>query len=56
MDYKRFMRTVAGYLVRDSGVSINATEKQQRIDTFVDDVFLVESTLANVSTGWRCEW
>ncbi|XP_048241765.1 endothelin-converting enzyme 1-like [Haliotis rufescens] len=51
VDYKRFMRTVAGYLVRDSGVSINATEKQQRIDTFVDDVFLVESTLANITSS-----
>ncbi|XP_067655795.1 endothelin-converting enzyme 1-like [Haliotis asinina] len=51
VDYKHFMRTVAGFLIRDSEVNITASEKTERLDTFVEDVYLVESTLANITSN-----
>ncbi|KAK7098413.1 hypothetical protein V1264_002714 [Littorina saxatilis] len=45
-DYKKFMRTVGGYLLRDAKLNITAAEKNYRLETFVNDAFMVESQLA----------
>ena len=46
-DYKTFIRTVAKLLARDSGVN-NDNSLTNRIEVFVDDVFKVESKIAQV--------
>ncbi|KAJ8298578.1 hypothetical protein KUTeg_022638 [Tegillarca granosa] len=48
-DLKMYMRRVATFLVRDSNITIANNTEQQRIETFVNDTFEVESRLANIT-------
>ncbi|XP_041367545.1 endothelin-converting enzyme homolog [Gigantopelta aegis] len=46
--YKKFIKKVAGFLIRDSG--LNVTNQSERIQTFLEDVFYVEQELANITS------
>lgn len=48
-DYKKFMRTVAQLLARDSGLTLDPNVLSNKIETFVSDAYDVEFQLANVS-------
>ena len=43
------MRTVAQYLARDSGLQLDPSVRDNKIETFVNDAYDVEFQLANVS-------
>ena len=48
-DYKKFMRTVAQLLARDSGLQLDPSVRDNKIETFVNDAYDIEFQLANVS-------
>ena len=42
------MRTLAGLVLRDANVTLNASDKNQRIEQFVTDAYGQEAKLAKV--------
>ena len=42
------MRTMAGLLLRDANVTLNSSEKDRRIEQFVNDAYGQEEKLAKV--------
>lgn len=52
-DLQKLMRTVATLLCRDFNLTLGDASLQQRIDTFVNDVFTFERDLANVCETHR---
>ncbi|CAH1786412.1 unnamed protein product [Owenia fusiformis] len=47
--YMTYMRTVAGYLVRDSNTTLDFATQETRVNRFVRDVMEVEGKLANIT-------
>ena len=55
-DYKKFMRTVAQLLARDSGLQLDPSVRDNKIETFVNDAYDIEFQLANVSGSVYEKW
>ncbi|XP_041365958.1 endothelin-converting enzyme 1-like isoform X2 [Gigantopelta aegis] len=49
LDYKKFMRTVANLLIRDSGVKMDSSEKVERVNQFVNDTWSVETKIVRLA-------
>ncbi|KAK3102558.1 hypothetical protein FSP39_012180 [Pinctada imbricata] len=48
-DLKKYMRTTARYLVRDSNITMDNSTMTERIETFINDAFTIEFRLANIT-------
>lgn len=51
--YKDYMRTMAGLLLRDANVTLNTSEKDRRIEQFVNDAYGQEEKLAKIMADTR---
>ncbi|KAI0234246.1 Endothelin-converting enzyme-like 1 [Lamellibrachia satsuma] len=51
--YKEYMRTMAGFLLRDANVTLNTSEKNRRIEQFVSDAYGQEAKLAKIIADTR---
>ncbi|KAH3877144.1 hypothetical protein DPMN_001000, partial [Dreissena polymorpha] len=49
--YRKFIRSVAQLLARDSGLSQDPAQLSTKIDNFVNDVFEIEFQLANITAN-----
>ena len=49
MAYKDYMKSVAALLIRDANLTLSVTERQSRIEQFVNDAYGHEYRLAKVS-------
>lgn len=48
-DLRKMMMTLSTYMLRDSNVTLDEATKTERLNTFVNDAYYVESMLANIT-------
>ena len=48
-DYRRFMRRVGSLLQRDANLTMTSSEREERLDTFVNDTYSIEYNIASIA-------